>query len=63
MIATLVQSLDGEPVMVFDDCVQAWECMDMLDATYPFTTDETSLYYNHSICCAGGYENGILFSV
>lgn len=54
MIFTLAQSIKGQPLLIFDNTIAAWDAWYMLDAM------KNGLVCAH-ICCAGDYENALEF--
>jgi hypothetical protein len=55
MIFTLVQSINREPIAMFHNNIESWKLFELLNNAFPNS-------YNFAICCASGYENGIVFS-
>ena len=64
MIYEIVKSTENETVLVPQHSLDAWDCYNMLDKAFPYnqeTYDSKYTLWDFHICCAGGYENGIIF--
>lgn len=63
MIFNLTSSIqNNKPILRFDSAEEASEAFNLLESTYPYN-NETCVggAWDFHICCADGYENGIIF--